>query len=172
MTEIWRSRATKLGEELAQEQNISTLPVNPIEIAKKLDIKVKALPPERKGVSGMLLERNKKFGIMYATYIDNIGFQHFCVGHELGHYRIPGHPEQVMTNGYHASSAGFVSGERYELEADHFSAGLLMPSYLFDEILNKVQSGLKAIEVSERVKLIYTIPLKIKLLLLSSRLGN
>ncbi len=62
----------------------------------------------------MLLEINNNFGIMYATYIDNIGFQHFCVGHELGHYRIPDHPEQVMTNGYHVSSAGFISGERYE----------------------------------------------------------
>lgn len=147
MTEIWRSNATKLGEKFAQEQNITTLPVNPLEVAERLDIFVEALPPERKGVSGMLVQSNNNFGIMYATYIDNIGFQHFCIGHELGHYKIPGHYEQLMTKGYHESSAGFISNERYELEADHFSAGFLMPDYLFDKALDKVQSGLKAVEI-------------------------
>lgn len=147
MTEIWRLNATKLGEKFAQEQNITTLPVKPIEIAEKLGIYVEALPSDKKGVSGMLVESNNNFGIMYATYIDNIGFQNFCIGHELGHYKIPGHFEQVMNNGYHESSAGFVSNERYELEADHFSAGFLMPNYLFDKALNNIECGLKAVEL-------------------------
>ena len=71
------------------------------------------------------MESNNNFGIMYATYVDNIGFQNFCVAHELGHYSIAGHYEQLMGNGFHESSAGFVSNEKYELEADHFAAGLL-----------------------------------------------
>lgn len=146
MTEIWKSNATKLGEQFAQEQKIASLPVKPIEIAENLDILVEALPSHKRGVSGMLVESNNNFGIMYATYINNIGFQNFCIGHELGHYKIPGHYEQLLTNGCHVSSAGFVSNEKYELEADHFSAGLLMPSYLFDVALGNVQSGLKAVE--------------------------
>lgn len=145
MSELWKGRATKLGEELAKEQNITRLPVKPIEIAENLGIAVEPLPPERKGVSGMLLESNSNFGIMYATYIDNPGFQHFCIGHELGHYMLPGHYEQLMGSGCHESLAGFVSTEKYELEADHFSAGLLMPSYLFDKVLNEVESGLNAV---------------------------
>jgi len=55
-----------------------------------------------------------------------------------------------MGNGSHESSAGFVSNEKYELEADHFAAGLLMPSYLFDVELNKCQSGLAAVESLSR----------------------
>lgn len=147
MSEIWKLSATKLGENFAKEQGITSLPVDPIEIAENLDILVEPLPPEKKGVSGMLLEAGNNFGIKYATYVDNIGFQNFCVGHELGHYTIAGHYEQLMSRGYHESTAGFISKEKYELEADHFSAGLLMPSYLFDVELNEVQSGLKAVEI-------------------------
>ncbi|MCF6323872.1 MAG: ImmA/IrrE family metallo-endopeptidase [Gammaproteobacteria bacterium] len=147
MTEIWKSRSTKLGENFAKELKITSLPVDPIEIAEELDIFVEPLPADKKGVSGMLVESNNNFGIKYATYVDNIGFQNFCVGHELGHYNLPGHYEQLMSNGYHESTAGFVSKERYELEADHFSAGLLMPSYLFNAELNKSQVGFKAIDV-------------------------
>jgi len=142
MTEIWKFHATKLGEEFAKEQKITSLPVDPIEIAENLDILVEPLPADKRGVSGMLMENNNNFGIKYATYVDNIGFQHFCVAHELGHYSIPGHYEQLMESGFHESSAGFVSNEKYELEADHFAAGLLMPSFLFDAELNKHQSGL------------------------------
>lgn len=86
------------------------------------------------------------FGIKYATYVDNLGFQNFCVAHELGHYSIPGHPEALLSNGFHQSHAGFISDNKYELEADHFAAGLLMPGYLFDKALNSSQIGLAAIE--------------------------
>ncbi|VAW42600.1 hypothetical protein MNBD_GAMMA01-1380 [hydrothermal vent metagenome] len=150
MTEIWKFHATKLGEIFAKEQKITSLPVDPIEIAEKLDILVEPLPADKRGVSGMLMESNNNFGIMYATYVDNIGFQNFCIAHELGHYSIAGHYEQLMGNGFHESSAGFVSNEKYELEADHFAAGLLMPSFLFDAELNKHQSGLNAVESLSR----------------------
>jgi Zn-dependent peptidase ImmA (M78 family) len=145
MTELWKVHTTKLGEEFAKEQGVTSLPVSPIEIAENLGILVEPLPSGKKGVSGMLVEIDGNFGIMYATYVENLGFQNFSVGHELGHYILPGHYEQLMTGGFHESNSGFVSSERYELEADHFSAGLLMPSFLFDRILNDVSIGLKAV---------------------------
>lgn len=144
--EIWRQKALRLGEELAREQGISELPVNPIEVAKKLDIDVKALPPGNKGVSGMLLYKDNKFGILYGTHIDQIGFQHFSIAHEIGHYCIPGHPEKLLQSGEHKSHAGFKSDDRCELEADHFASGLLMPAYLFDKALNRSLSGYAAVE--------------------------
>ena len=79
MSEIWKAHAAKLGEKLAKEQQITSLPVDPIRIAEKLDIVVESLPANKRGVSGMLIESNKNIGIMYATYIDNIGFQNFCI---------------------------------------------------------------------------------------------
>lgn len=106
---------------------------------------VEPLPPDTKSVSGMLIYNGTQFGIQYATYIDNIGFQHFCVAHELGHFSIPAHPEKLLGGGIHRSHAGFVADERSELEADHFAAGLLMPGYLFDAEMAKVQSGMAAV---------------------------
>ena len=144
--EIWRQRALRLGEELARRQGISGLPVNPIEVAKKLDIDVEALPPGNKGVSGMLLQKNNNFGILYGTHIDQVGFQHFSIAHEIGHYCIPEHPEKLLQSGKHESHAGFNSDDRCELEADHFASGLLMPAYLFDKALNRSLSGYAAVE--------------------------
>lgn len=152
MTELWKINATKLGENLAKEHGYTELPVSPNQIAHQLGIFAEPLPSDAKGVSGMLVyTRNENtgkdiFGIKYATYVDNLGFQNFCIAHELAHYSIPGHPEALLTNGYHQSHAGFIADNQYELEADHFAAGLLMPSYLFDKALNSSQSGLAAIE--------------------------
>jgi Zn-dependent peptidase ImmA (M78 family) len=150
MEELWEKSATKYGEQLAQE-HFSELPIDPFYIADKLGIIVDPLPPENKGVSGMLVYANNTFGIQYATYTGNPGFQNFCLGHELGHYSIPGHPEKLLRNGYHESQAGFSSGERCELEADHFAAGLLMPSGFFDAALNKVEKGINAVEALAEV---------------------
>lgn len=146
MSELWQHNATKLGEELAKE-HCKSLPVDPLQVAEKLKIHVEPLPSERKSVSGILVYVDNVFGIQYATYIESQGFQNFCISHEIGHYSIPGHPEKLLTNGYHESHAGFSSGEKSEQEADHFAAGLLMPSFLFDPLMNNIQSGLKAVEI-------------------------
>lgn len=145
MSEIWQRTATKLGEQTAEE-HCTSLPVDPIALARKLGIEVEPLPPDKKTVSGILVKVGNVFGIQYATYIDSPGFQNFCVAHELGHYFIPEHPEKLLSGGFHQSHAGFSSSDRSEQEADHFAAGLLMPSFLFDPVMNKAQSGLKAIE--------------------------
>ena len=87
------------------------------------------------------------YGIAYATHIDNPGFQRFSIAHELGHYYLPGHIDAVLGDrDIHESRAGFTSGDRYELEADHFAAGLLMPSGLFSGALRRAGEGLGAIE--------------------------
>jgi hypothetical protein len=98
----------------------------------------------------MLLRHGNEFGILYATNIPSKGFQRFSVSHELGHYFLEGHIDHVLPkDGFHASRAGFISGDPYELEADHFAAGLLMPSGLFKRALNKVGVGLPAVEAME-----------------------
>lgn len=143
---LWEVASTRRAEQFILEQGINSLPVCPFEIADQLDISVEPLPPQTKGVSGMLLRQDKYYGILYATYVENEGFQRFCVSHELGHYVLPGHPESVLVDGMHTSQAGFVSKNRYELEADHFAAGLLMPKTLFDSAMDKAGEGLDAIE--------------------------
>ena len=93
------------------------------------------------------INRARVYGIAYATHIDNAGFQNFSVAHELGHYFMPGHIDAVLSRAsVHESHAGFVSGDRYELEADHFAANLLMPESLFVRAVDRAGDGLRAIE--------------------------
>ena len=96
--------------------------------------------------SGMLLRHGDMFGILYATHVRSEGFQRFSVGHELGHYFLDGHIDQVLPkDGIHTSYAGFVSADPYELEADQFAAGLLMPSTPFKRTIGRQEAGLQVV---------------------------
>lgn len=139
--------AKQKAEALLRERNITALPVDPFKIAADSSIEVRAKPDTAGGVSGMLLRHGDSFGILYATHIDSEGFQRFSVAHELGHYFLEGHIDHVLPkDGIHESHAGFVSADPYELEADNFAAGLLMPETLFRKELNRRGPGLDAVE--------------------------
>lgn len=123
------------------------LPIDPFAIADQFRITVAAKPASHPGVSGMLIRVDREFAIAYATHIDNEPFQRYSVAHELGHYFLPGHPEAVFdARGIHESRAQFVSKDRYEMEADGFAAGLLMPRHLFVPALERAEQGLAAVE--------------------------
>ena len=74
------------------------------------------------------------------------GFQRFSVSHELGHYFLEGHIDQLLKTGVHVSRAGFVTADPYELEADHFAAGLLMPETPFRKEMENYEPGLVAVD--------------------------
>ena len=139
--------AKQKGEALVRDLEIGALPVDPFEIAERHDIVVEAKPDAAAGVSGMLLRHGDVFGILYATHIQSKGFQRFSIAHELGHYFLEGHIDHVLPDdGIHASHAGFVSSDPYELEADNFAAGLLMPARMFRKALGRQGAGLAAVE--------------------------
>ena len=138
--------STVVAERVVRERGLSALPIDPITLARELGITVFAKPAGAEGVSGMLLRYGSAFGIAYATHIDSIGFRNFSVAHELGHYYLPGHIDAVLSGDVHESHAGFASGSRYEMEADHFAATLLMPRELFKKAMNVAGDGLLAIE--------------------------
>ena len=140
--------AKRKAEIFLRENAIEFLPVDPFAIAESHDIVVEAKPDAAEGVSGMLLRHGDVFGILYATHVPSEGFHRFSVAHELGHYFLDGHLDYVLPNGseVHASQAGFVSGDQYELEADNFAAGLLMPDRLFKRALENCEPGFAAIE--------------------------
>ena len=144
--------AKQKAEALLREHRIDSLPVDPFAIAADHDIVVEPKPDTEPGVSSMLLRHGDVFGILYTTYIPSEGYQRSSVGHELGHYFLDGHIDHVLPeDGVHASHAGFVSADPYELEADHFGAGLLMPSILFSRALNRTRQGLAAVEATARL---------------------
>lgn len=139
--------ATLHAEKLVRDEKLA-LPIDLMALAKSRDILVEAKPETTKGVSGMLLRAGDNFAICYATHIKSSGFQRFSIAHELGHYFLAGHPEHLFSGGkaIHESQAGFGSRDQIELEADHFAAGLLMPSHLFKSEAGKYADGFTAIE--------------------------
>ena len=68
--------ASLQGEQVIQERGISAFPVDPLVIARDLDIEIVA-KQARDGVSGMLLRVGNSFGIVYTRHIDNPGFERF-----------------------------------------------------------------------------------------------
>lgn len=135
------------AERLLQELDIKALPVDPFAIAEQLGIALQPMPKGVGGASGMLIHIQGVFGIAYPTHIESDGFKNFSVGHELGHYRLPGHIEAVLDErGQHVSAAGFKSSNRYEQEADHFAAALLMPTRLVTGVIREAGDGIKAVE--------------------------
>ena len=134
------------AEQLVKSWGLA-LCIDPFAIAKEFKITVAAKPASHPGVSGMLIRVGNEFAIAYATHIDNEPFQRYSVAHELGHYFLQGHPQAVFDGrGVHESRAQFVSKDRYEMEADGFAAGLLMPRHLFFPALESAGQGLSAIE--------------------------
>lgn len=138
--------ATQRGEKIAEEFGFDQFPIKPREIAKARDIVIQAKPAEVKGVSGAIIFAGDSATIIYSTEYDNAGFENFSISHELGHWFLPGHPQEIMKGGgAHMSRANFTQNSSIELEADHFASGLLLPSHLTRKLLSNNQIGLDGI---------------------------
>jgi len=138
--------ATLHGEKVAADHGFQTLPVEPLAIATAKHIEVVANTSETAGVSGALIFAGNSVCLMYSTALGNSGFERFSVSHELGHYFLPGHPEEIQKQGgRHLSRANFTENSSIELEADHFASGLLMPADLTKAFLAKQKVGLDGI---------------------------
>jgi Zn-dependent peptidase ImmA (M78 family) len=138
--------ATQRGEKVAEEFGFNQFPIGPREIAKARDIVVQAKPAEVKGVSGAIIFTGDSATIIYSAEYGNEGFENFSIAHELGHWFLPGHPEEIIKGGgAHMSRANFTQNISIELEADHFASGLLLPSHLTRKLLSKNQIGLDGI---------------------------
>jgi len=139
--------ARRQGELKAKEKGYDTFPVDPFAIAESEAIMVEPKPPDQVGVSGGIIFHGESVGIFYATNIKSEGFRRFTVAHELGHYFLEGHPEEILkTAPIHISRAGFTQGaSSIELEADHFASGLLMPSKLVGRVIGGSRVGLDGI---------------------------
>lgn len=138
--------ATQHGEKIAEEFGFNQFPVKPREVAKARDIIIQAKPAEVTGVSGAIIFAGDSATIIYSTEYGNEGFENFSIAHELGHWFLPGHPEEIAKGGgAHMSRANFTQNTSIELEADHFASGLLLPSHLTRNLLSTNQIGLDGI---------------------------
>lgn len=147
------SAARQHGERIAKDYGFDKFPIDPFAIAEAEDIMVEPKPADKKGVSGGIIFRDDSVGIFYATNIGSAGFQRFTIAHELGHYFLEGHPEEICKIApIHVSRAGFTQGDSsIEMEADHFASGLLMPTHLVKAVLSNARIGLEGItDLSEQ----------------------
>ena len=147
MNKFRLNMARQKGEQIAKQFGFEAFPIDPFKIAEGENIVVEAKEPEREGMSGCIIFYGEDVGIIYATHIRSKGFQRFTVAHELGHYFLEGHPEEIQkTAPVHFSKAGFTQGHSsIEIEADHFASGLLMPTHLTREALYGAPIGLEGI---------------------------
>lgn len=141
------SLARQRGEQTAKDFGFDRFPVDPFHIAEQSDIIIEAKDPGVEGVSGCIIFNDDGVGIIYSTRVRSQGFRRFTVAHELGHYFLDGHPDEILSSGgFHASRAGFSQGSSsIELEADHFASGLLMPSKLVRSVLSSENVGMPGV---------------------------
>ena len=148
MASLVRRTAGRAAEQFLRKQGVSTLPVDPVVLAEALGIEVIEKPDSAPGVSGALIKINNDFVIAYSTSVRSWGFRRFSIGHELGHFLLEGHADALLPIGkrIHESHAGYRSDDKYEREADHFAARLLMPNPQFASAMRSVGEGLGAIQ--------------------------
>lgn len=127
--------ARRAARDLLQETGWTILPVDPLKIAadKRPPIPVieRALPNEIHGACGMI---DGHFVIAISTSCPTPQHRRFTAGHELGHYHLDDHVEQMFAGGIAwvpSTGSHFQSGSnQVEREADFFASELLMPESL------------------------------------------
>lgn len=84
-------------------------------------------------LSGMLLYKGQRAGIIVNTFIDNGGRSNFTLAHELGHYFLKHKPSQFHDEtGFRCTDKDMGDTPHpQEVEANHFAVELLMPDELF-----------------------------------------
>jgi Zn-dependent peptidase ImmA (M78 family) len=129
--------ATRIDPELEAEQLLSTvwsgrsLPVDPIQIAQKLGIKVFTAGLDE-GVAGMLVKRPGRDPEIYINGKDSLSRQRFTAAHELWHYvKHIATGEDDWEHVDYRDALTSKGTDPDEIFANQFAASLLMPK---DEI--------------------------------------
>lgn len=141
-----RRRAVEEGERTAQTYEFHEPPIDPLQIIHAERRLIHAVGGDfGNAFDGRIKYVGPRFLICYNTRYDawpHTGDHHskvlFTICHELGHYFIEEHRRiLVATRTAHGSHTEFISDVLIEQQADHFAAGLLMPSRLFRPRVNR-----------------------------------
>lgn len=106
-----------------------TVPVDPVSIARALDIDVYEVSLSEPDVSGMLVKRPTERPQIYINATQHTHRKRFTCAHEIGHYvkrNIEGSDAfEYIDRRNHLSRTGVDADERW---ANQFAAALLMPA--------------------------------------------
>lgn len=128
------TRSTDLTREILETHEMMSLPVDPFEIAEIEEIEL-APGGYNDGFDARIefIPEARRFAIYYRPPGSGRpkGRVNFSIAHELGHFYLPHHRQQLLEGEMHNSTSNFRSAADQEREADEFAANLLMPRDLF-----------------------------------------
>jgi hypothetical protein len=151
-----QARAGQQADELVKRLNLAA-PIDPLAVAETERDFLRTGGDDLGDRYDGKLEyepRKRRFLLYYNTKYDRMmpdGQHHprtrFSISHELGHYFIERHHDDLV-NGEppHESSGEFKNASQKEREADAFAASLLLPTHLVDRLLNNGELTLGTID--------------------------
>lgn len=113
-------------------------PVDPVQIAKKLEISVVQMKLSE-GVSGALIKESGGDPVIVLSELDGKNRQRFSCAHELGHYA-----HRLINDADHyeyidlRSELSETGSNAEEIYANEFAANLLMPDYEVKKLYKKM----------------------------------
>jgi hypothetical protein len=135
---------------LLKAEGVTTWPVAPEVLAAGAGLEVRetenGFPPNAYGA--LVKTGASTFCIVLSTRCPNSGHRRFTLGHELGHYHMPGHLDVLFEQAAaHFSRAGHFRGRKewWEVEADAFAAELLVPTAFAKAVIGGAPRGLPAV---------------------------
>ena len=147
ISEARKNEICKAALDVLSEYDLFVLPIDPRVVAEQESIAIKGFSPSSEGISGFLMKSGDDFIIAYSERLRNRGYENFTVAHELGHYFLDGHIEEILGDGNtHFSISGFTSNNKFEREADLFASELLMPGKIIEPHLKETEIGLSSVK--------------------------
>ena len=112
--------ARQAAREVLAELQIASYPIQPDEIAQAKGLVIESRDDFPAGVFGALWRSGNGFGIIVSSACPTEGHRRFTVAHELGHYHIDGHVEQLFASGNEVapSLSGHFRSQRDPIEAE------------------------------------------------------
>jgi Zn-dependent peptidase ImmA (M78 family) len=161
MTTTWnleqarRQAAADFAEQIVKDLGIVAPPIDAFRVLRSEKRRIIAYGDDfGDAFDGRLEYQRPRFLLFYNTKYDawpHIGEHHpkviFTVAHELAHFFLKAHFNYLKHGGRsHGSLTEFVSDNNSEREADAFAAGLLMPAFLADAVINNEPPTLEAVK--------------------------
>lgn len=141
--------ARRAAREVLAELGISAYPIQPDDIAQKKGLVIESRNDFPAGVFGALWRSGNDFGIIVSSACPTPGHRRFTIAHELGHYHVDGHVEQLFASGNAVapSLGGHFRDQRdpVEVEADAFAGELLVPTAFARALVDGAPLGMHAV---------------------------
>ena len=133
-TDMINDNIEKMAMSILDINGFNNVVVDPVKLANAYGIKVKNAKFTSDDISGMLKNENGERTI-YVNSSEPSRRKRFTIAHELGHYFL-GHLEEGSKTIHRKND--FFSKDKPELEANAFSAALLMNQYKVKELYKKL----------------------------------